>query len=172
MSNRRWYDREPVCTRLLMQVKDMPQPETRIFCARVIVNFAEKLRRSIRKRKAEGIQLGALGEGTLANLYRYGQEKRRWYDQEAAVSQAVGMFYTLPPEGLAALGFQLGDTFGLIQVYAGVCDQLGHPPQTPDLVQICMTSLQTGISEAEAVLVDLVGQDLYDSLSRTKRPGF
>lgn len=151
---------------LLGQVKDMPQPEVRTFCARIIINFAEKLRKAIHQKKAEGVHLGSVQQSALASLYKFGYEKNRWYDKEPSVYMAVATFYTLPPEGLSALGFQLGDTFGLIQIYAKVCDQLGHPPETGDLVKICMTSLQVGVQEGSAVLIDLVGHDLYESLRR------
>ncbi len=166
MHNRRWYDQEPACTLLLKQIQDMPQPEVRTFCARIIINFSEKLRKAIHQKRAEGVHLGSVQQSALSSLYKFGYEKNRWYDKEPSLYMAVATFYTLPPEGLAALGFQLGDTFGLILIYARVCHQLGHPPETADLVKICMTALQVGIQEGSAVLIDLVGQDLYESLRR------
>jgi hypothetical protein len=169
MSNhwdRRWYDQEIYCHRLLEHIKDMPQPELREFCARVLIHFADRLRKEISRKGANTMGVNSIGAPAISSLYKFGEKRRRWYDQEPVTQKAVSLLYTLPRDGLSALGFKLGDTFGLLQVYAAVCDQVDQTPDMKEMTNICTTSLQAGVKEAEEVLVDIVGKDLYESISR------
>jgi hypothetical protein len=158
---RRWYDQEFVCRRLLDQIREMPQTETREFCARVILHFAEKLRKECQD---QGM-LSSIGIPGIHALYKFGHYKNRWYDENQVMLMAVGALYTLPPEGLSAIGYKLGDTFGLIKVYAQVCGQVEQPPDVKDLARICTTSLQAGVEEAREVLIKIIGPDLYKALN-------
>lgn len=162
--NRRWYDQEASCPRLLEQIRDIPQAEIREFCARVMINFGEKVRKEINERDKRNLAVNSIGQQGLTALYRYGEEKQRWYDRDPVLHKAVGVFYTLSAEGLGLVGFKLGDTFGLLQVYGTVCAQLDQPPNMKEMAQIATTALNTGTQEAEEILVALVGQDLYNSL--------
>lgn len=168
--NRRWYDQEASCTRLLTQIQGMPQPEIREFASQVLLNFGEKLRKGLHDRDKKKWEVNSIGHNAIQGLYRYGEEKRRWYDQEPTLHKAVGTLYTLNPEGLAILGFKLGDTFGLLQVYAQVCTQLNELPNLKEMGRIATTALQTGTKEAEDILVSLIGPDLYSSISRQPKP--
>lgn len=164
---RRWYDQEKTCRKLLEQVKAMPQAETREFCARVMINIGEKIRKELQKQGADNLKVSSIGVSALSGLYQYGQRKHRWYDKSPALHKAAGLFYTLPPEGLAILGFKLGDTFGLLQIYATVCDQVDQAPSTKAMAEICTTAMRAGKKEAEEILVAIVGKDLYQSISHT-----
>lgn len=168
--NRRWYDQEASCPRLITQIQGMPQHEIREFASQVLLNFGEKLRKGMHERDKKKWEVNSIGHSGIQGLYRYGEEKRRWYDQEPALHKAVGTLYTLNSEGLGILGFKLGDTFGLLQVYATVCAQLGEKPNLKEMGRIATTALQTGTKEAEEILVNLIGPDLYNSLSSSHKP--
>lgn len=162
---RRWYDQEPSCSRLLAQMNGMPHEEMREFCARVLVNFAEKLRKDMHRKGSLKPSVNSIGVPAITSLYRFGFKKRRWYDKNLTLHKAVGELYMLPPEGLAVLGFKLGDTFGLLQVYSSVCSQVEQEPELADMTLISTKSLQDGKKEAEDVLIAIVGKDLYESLA-------
>lgn len=162
--NRRWYDQEDACPRLLTQIQGMPQLEIREFCARVLLNFGEKLRKGIQERDKRNLDISPIGHAAIQRLYRYGEQRRRWYDDEPGLHKAVGVLYTLNPEGLKILGYKLGDTFGLLQVYATVCAELDQAPDLKAMGHIATTALQTGVQEGEEILVSLIGRDLYNSL--------
>jgi hypothetical protein len=165
--NRRWYDQEASCPKLLKQIQGMPQPEIREFCSRVLINFAEKVRKEINGRDKRNNEVNSIGHVAIQVLYRYGEEKERWYDKDPVLHKAVGSLYTLNLEGLAIVGFKLGDTFGLLQIYGTVCDQLDQPADIREMARIATTALKAGTREAEEILVHLVGQDLYNSLGHT-----
>lgn len=159
---RRWYDQERSCHQLLLQIRSMPQPQAREFCARVIAHIAEKLRKEVQKKGMGGVS--SIGVPALSSLYRFGSQRHRWYDGDPVIHKTVGLMYTLPTAGLSALGFKLGDTMGLMQIYASVCHQLDQPPDMKEMAKICITSLQAGREEAEEVLISIIGKDLYESL--------
>lgn len=166
---RRWYDQERSCHRLFKQMQQMPQPEIREFCGRVIIHFCERLRKEMSKKGAGAFGVNSIGAPAISSLYRFGEKRRRWYDDEPVLHKAAGMMYTLSQAGLSVLGYKLGDTFGLIQVYAQVCDQVEQLPDVKDMANICTTSLQAGMEEAEEVLISIVGKELYVSLSQAKQ---
>lgn len=143
----------------------MTQPECREFCARVIIHFAEKIRKEILQRGRHSAKVSSIGALGITGLYNFGHESRRWYDQDQTIQKAVGLLYGLPLEGLSAVGFKLGDTIGLIQIYASVCEQVDQAPDPANLTKICTTALQAGRREAEEILISIVGQDLYDSVT-------
>jgi hypothetical protein len=165
MHRRRWYDQEMTCTRLMEQIREMPQPECREFSARVVIHFAEKIRKEILHKGRHSAKVSSIGATGITGLYNFGHETRRWYDDDPAIQKAAGLLYGLPAEGLSVVGFKLGDTIGLIQVYASVCEQIAQSPDLGDLTKICTTSLQAGRKEAEETLISIVGQELYDSVS-------
>jgi hypothetical protein len=107
-----------------------------------------------------------MGLPALQGLYMAKREQRRWYDKEPILQKAIGTMYSLPKDGLSVLSFKLLDTFGLIAMYSFVCDQLGQDPTVRDLLNIVLTGLQEGKDEAEEVLSDIVGKDLYDAFSQ------
>jgi hypothetical protein len=161
----RWYDHEPLCTRLLAQIRGMPQEESREFCARVLIHFSEKLRKDIQDKEKKALKVNSIGLSAIASWYRFGSYKRRWYDNQAILHKAIGSLYALPVPGLAAISFKLGDTFGLLQVYALVCRELEQAPVLAEMAKICMTSLQDGPEEAREILIAIVGEELFESLS-------
>ncbi|MCE3235510.1 MAG: hypothetical protein K0Q50_1690 [Vampirovibrio sp.] len=163
--NNRWYDRDPACPRLIKQIQGMQQPELREFCARTLINFCEKLRKEIQLKDRKNRGINSIGLTALTGLYRFGQRRRRWYDQEPALHKAVGMLYSLPEIGLSVIAYKLGDTFGLLQIYSIVCSQVDQPPNMKDIAKITTTALKTGKEEAESILVSLIGSDLYRALS-------
>lgn len=168
--NQRWYDQEPSCSRLIQEIREISQPEIREFCGRVLINFGDKVRKEINERDKRHLAVNSIGQQGLSALYRYGEERERWYDQDSVLHKAIGIFYTLSPEGLGIVGFKLGDSFGLLRVYATVCQQLGQPPGLKEMASIATTALNVGTQEAEEVLVELVGLDLYQSITRLKKP--
>ncbi len=161
----RWYDQEIACHKLLEQIRAMPQPESREFAAMVLIHFSEKLRKELQLRGKNTLGVSSIGVPAISSLYNFGYKKRRWYDVETVLHKAVGLFYTLPVEGLSVIGFKLDDTFGLLQIYSTVCHQVDQPPDPKEMVHICTTALKVGRSEAESVLISIVGQDLYDSVN-------
>jgi hypothetical protein len=165
MHRRRWYDQEVSCTRIMQQIRDMAAPECREFSARVLIHFAEKLRKEILQKGKHSAKVSSIGATGITGLYNFGHETRRWYDQYPTVQKAASLLYGLPSEGLSVLGFKLGDTIGLIQVYAAVCEQVPQQPDLTDLTKICTTALQAGRKEAEDILISIVGQELYASVN-------
>jgi hypothetical protein len=162
---RRWYDNEPACTRLIIQLKGMQHPEIRDFAARIMIHFSERLRKALSSKDKLSSRVNSLGVGALTSLYKFGSYKRRWYDHAPELHKAIGQLYTLPHEGLSVIGFKLGDTFGLLQVYSAVCYQLGQLPAQKEMTKIALTALQSGKKEAEEALIAIVGRDLYEALS-------
>lgn len=160
---RRWYDQEPNCTKLLVHLRTMKDDEVRLYCARMIHHFAEGIRKEIQYKNTAGIT--SIGLPGLEYLYKFGTSRRRWYDQEQSVQKAVGILYTMPPEGLVAMGFKLGDTFGLIAIYDLVCEEVGESPSIHDLISISKTALNEGFEQAETLVASLVGEDAYYALS-------
>ncbi len=160
----RWYDQEPNCTKLLVYLKNIRQREVQLFCARMIRHFAEQTRKDIQYKNSASIT--SIGHVGVERLYKYGQHKRRWYDQDLDLHKAAGALYTLPSEGIVVVGYKLGDTLGLISVYATVCHELGEEASTHMLVKISKTALQDGKEEAEEMLKSLIGDDLYEAINR------
>jgi hypothetical protein len=163
--NQRWYDQEPACPSIFKQIQRMPQPEMREFCARVLINVCEKLRKDIQHKMKDSADVSSLGVSAVTSRYGYGQYKRRWYDDEPVLHKAIGMLYSLPHGGLSALGFILKDTVDLIEVYAEICYQVEQPINMADISRITTITLQQGRKEAEEILIGLVGKDLYQSIS-------
>jgi hypothetical protein len=162
--DRRWYDQEPACPRLLAQLKEIPQEEIREFCGRIIIHFCDKIRKDLQSRTKLATGMNSLGSSALSGLYRFGVKERRWYDESPILKKAIGLLYALPKQGLSIISHKLGDTFGLLQIYSTVCSQVDQVPETKYLVQIAGTALKVGKAEAEEMLVEIVGHDLYYSL--------
>ena len=164
---RRWYDQEPNCTKLLVHLRTIRDEDVRLYCARMISHFAEGIRKEIQHKNNSGVT--SIGLPGLEYLYKFGTHRRRWYDQEQIVQKAVGALYTLPPEGLVAMGFKLGDTFGLISVYDAVCAEIRQKASVHDLVGISKTTLNEGKEQAEKLLASIVGEDVYYNVSAQLR---
>lgn len=163
MHRRRWYDQETACARIMEQIRNMAIPECQEFSARVLIHFAEKLKKEIMQKGRHSAKVSSIGTPGIAGLYNFGHETRRWYDQYPTVQKAASLLYGLPVEGLSVLGFKLGDTIGLIQVYSTVCEQVPQQPDLSDLTKICTTALQAGLKDAEDVLISIVGEEFYAS---------
>ncbi len=166
MMNRRWYDNEPACTRLLEQLKGTQHPEIRDFAARIMIHFCERLRKELANKDKLSSRVNSLGVEGLTSLYRFGSQKMRWYDESPDVHKAIGYLYTMPMEGLSVIGFKLGDTFGLLQVYSAVCYQLGQAPAQAEMTKIALTALESGREDAEEALISIVGKELYEAFSK------
>lgn len=159
---RRWYDQEPLCTKMLSNLHEIKQPEVVEFCIKIIDHFAENIRRQIQIKNSSGVT--SIGLSGLKHLYNYRREHRRWYDSEPEIQRIVGVLYTLPPEGLISLGFTLGDTIGMINIYAGVCAEIEEEPKTTDLMEITKAAVEDGKEHAMGLLKELVGDDLFDAV--------
>jgi hypothetical protein len=165
--DRRWYDREPACSNLLMPLKGIYQPEVRDFSARIMIHFCERLRKSLASKDKLSSRVKSLGVNALTSIYNFRNHNRRWYDHSPELHKALSYLYTLPEGGLGVIGHKLGDTFGLLQVYSAVCHQLGQVPAQQEMTKIALTALKSGQKEAEEVLVAIVGRDLYNAISDT-----
>jgi len=163
--DRRWYDREPACSNLVAQMKGIRQPEVRDFAAKVMIHFCERVRKALADKDKFSSRVKSLGINALTSLYKGRRRERRWYDHDVEAKKAIDQLYTLPPEGLSVIGYKLGDTFGLLQVYSSVCQQLGQYPAGTEMTKIAMTALQSGRQEAEEVLITIVGRELYQALN-------
>jgi len=167
---RRWYDQDIQCMQLIQQIEGMLQPECREFCARVIIHFAEKLRKDILHKGRHTLSVSSIGASAISGLYNYGHRKRRSYDNDPLIHRTVGLLYSLPIEGLTVLGFKLGDTIGLIETYSMVCTYKGMGIDLTVLTRICTTALQAGKAEAEEMLIAIVGQSLYETVLDEVQP--
>ncbi len=166
MSPSRWYDQSPPCAKLLKELQAIEQPVILEFCARIIINFAERLKKEIQSRERNTVGLNQIGVSAISGLYRFGSEKRRWYDNNEVLHKAVGLLYTQTLEGLNTISHKLGDTVGLLRVYSQVCTELSAPVVTDNMTRIAMTGLQTGNEEAARILIDIVGAEAYTRLTR------
>jgi len=171
--NRRWYDREPVCSNLIVQLKNIQQPIVQDFCAKMLIHFCERIRKELAAQDKVSSRVKSLGVNALPSLYKAQSQRNRWYDHLPEVQKAVGQVYTLSHQGLSIVGYKLGDTFGMLQIYATVCHQLEQTPSQQEMTNITMTALQSGKSEAEDTLVSIIGQELYTNLTerQQKKPG-
>ena len=165
--DRRWYDQEPACTQLLKQLRQIEQPEIRHFCVNLMTHFCERLRKSLANKDKVSSKVNALGITAVTSLYRFGSERRRWYDDVPELHRAVGLLYTMPREGLTVIGYKLGDVVGLLQVYSVVCQQLNQIPDQKEMSKIALAALQMGKKEAEEIIISIVGKDLYDALNHS-----
>lgn len=161
---RRWYDKDPACPRIFRQIEGIPQPEVREFCARLLVNVCEKLRKEIQHRVKDSSNISSMGVTALTARYWYGQNKRRWYDDELVLHKGIGMLYSMPQIALSVIGYVLKDAVELVAIYAVVCQQVEQPPSTAELSKIATTAMKSGRQEAEAILIGLVGKDLYRAI--------
>lgn len=164
--DRRWYDSEPACSQLIRQMKKMRQEEVRDFAAKIMVHFCERVRKALSDKDKFTSRVKSLGVNAIHSLYKGRSRSRRWYDEVPEVKKAIDQLYTLPMEGLTVIGFKLGDTFGLLQIYSAVCYQLGQLPDQQEMIKISLAALQSGKTEAEEVLISIVGRELYQALSR------
>jgi len=167
VKRRRWYDQESTLTRSLEQVKRMPQPEIQSFCGKILRHLSEQMRRQIQASNQNGVT--SIGLQGLEGLYHFKKQERRWYDPMAELQQAVGSLYRLPSEGLVALGFSLGDTIGLVSIYAQVCQELKEDPKPREMVLLMQKILMEGQDEAAAFVKSLVGNDLFAVLYQSTR---
>ncbi len=158
----RWYDQEPNCTKMLVHLREIKQPEVQEFCGRMMLTVGEHLRKEVQRQSDRGVS--SIGIGGIEALYQFSREKRRWYDTITSVKQAVNLLYTLPPEGIVAYGFALGDTMGLISIYSQVCIDTKQKPTINDLVNISKTSLEQGLPEAIDLLKSLIGDELFNAI--------
>ncbi len=166
LPRRRWYDQEPHCAKMLLEIKNIDREELQSFCGRIIRHVAEQIRKRIQLQNDKGIT--SIGVPGISALYSFRQKQRRWYDDIPDVQKAVGTLYTLPHEGLSALSFGLNDALGLISIYCQVCDELGNVPSVFDLVEISKRALNQGPNEAKSFMKQLIGDDLYQAFVATK----
>jgi hypothetical protein len=162
--DRRWYDREPACSNLVAQMQGIQSPDVRDFAAKVMIHFCERVRKALSDKDKFSTRVKSLGLGAVASLYKGRTRTRRWYDKDPEAKKAIDQLYTLPLQGLSVIGYKLGDTFGLLQIYSIVCELLGQPPAKDEMSKITLTALQSGRQEAEEVLITLVGSELYHAL--------
>ena len=170
MEHRRWYDQDRSCPRMLEQLREIDHPLIQEFCARVLINIAEKIKRVIDLEKPY-LKIGRSEAEAMNYMHRFGNQKQRWYDAHPVMDEAVNELYNLPPQGLSAVSFHLAETFNLIQIYATVCQNVGHEPTYEELARIALVSLQLGAKEAEHVLVKLVGQARFDIVKQQLMSG-
>ena len=147
---------------MMVHVRTMKHVEVQEFCGRMLNHFAEQIRKQIQYKNHAGIT--SIGVEGIQQLYQFKRNQRRWYDQVKPVQKAVAAMYTLPPEGLTALSFAVGDTLGLISVYSQVCYEVDQIPMIQDLVTISKKSLQEGKDSAIDFVKELVGDDLFEAL--------
>lgn len=162
MHLRRWYDQEPVCHHLMNQIQLVPQPEAQQFCGRLLGQLAEQMRKRIQETNQS--QATSIGFRAIEGLYGFNQHHRRWYDHVQPVHRAVSRLYMLPSEGLVALGFSSGDLFGLLSVYAQVCDELKQKPSAEEMATITRKVLFEGQDQGAAFLKLLIGDEVFEVL--------
>ena len=153
---------------MLSSLEGIKQPEVVEFCTHVISHFSDNIRRQIQLKNSSGVT--SIGLSGLKHLYNYRREHRRWYDEFSDIQGMVGVLYTLPPEGLITLGFTLGDTIGMIAIYANVCYEIDEPPKVNDMVEITKAAVESGKDEAMGLLKELIGDDLFDALYDEAQP--
>lgn len=164
-SDRRWYDKEPACTKLVEQLKALEHPRVREFCGKLLLRFIDEVRQVLQNKKGE-LSPVSLGLPALQGLYKGKQNHHRWYDDDKIMQRAISTLYSLPLAGLSALSFKLSDTLGLIGVYDYVCIQIGQEPVVRELFNITKSGVEVGKDEAERILTEIVGPDLYEVFSR------
>lgn len=170
-THKRWYDKDNGCTVMIEQLRDMKHPLVREFSAKCLQRFAKQIRELMqggsKKGKGGGGEgLVSLGLPALQGLFYAKRENRRWYDGDATMQKAITCLYSLPQEGLTVLSFKLIDIFGLITLYDHVCEETGQEPMLQDFFKITQTVLEVGKEEAEGMMCDILGKDLYDAFCK------
>lgn len=143
----------------------MKLPLVKEFSAKCLLHVADQIRSLIQAKRGELAPL-SLGLPALQGMYKGKREHRRWYDEDPIMQKAFAAMYSLPTAGLTVLSFKISDTMGLIGIYDYVCQQIGQEPSVRDLFNITKSGLEEGKDEAEQILKDIVGIELYDAFSR------
>lgn len=152
----------------------MEHPLVREFSAKCIARVARQIREVFQNRGKPGSPppgpgsegLISLGLPALKGLYQAKRENRRWYDTDTTLQKAVTSLYSLPTEGLTVLSFKMSDLIGLISLYGYVCEQTAQEPLVEDLFRIVKSGLEGSPQDAEEMLSEILGKDLYLSFSR------
>lgn len=158
---RRWYDKDPGCSRLILLIKEMKQRSLQQVSGRLIKHFVEKMLNQLRG-KGQPVSLGL---PAIQELYMAKKNRRRWYDNDEVLIDAIGDLYSLPEHGLSALSFQLNDTLELLVIYGFACERMEAEPDINDIRDIIKTGVYDGKPEAEDLVAEIIGKDLYETLT-------
>lgn len=164
---RRWYDQDRGCTRLLLLLNEMSQPELRQAAARLLMNYAQRVLDDIRAQSKN--QPNSMGLPAIREKYMTSQYARRQYDRDDLMKKAHGLLYNLPIPGLTAVGFHLTDTFEMLVIYSFACERLHAQPDPKEVLNIMRVGLYEGLVQAQQTLAEYIGQDLYDDLAQEFR---
>jgi hypothetical protein len=160
---RRWYDSEPECTRLVDIIEGIPNTEMRDVAGRLVIHFTERISNTLRgPYRAAPVSLGL---PAIQDLYASKRHNRRWYDDDQTLKKAFSGLYALPLPGLSAVGFKLTNTLELIHIYAYACARLEQEPSHHEVQEIIKVSLYEGKNEGTELLEEILGKDLYESLT-------
>jgi len=130
------------------------------FCAELLQQLSEGVLALMQSQSET--RLKSLGLASVKDKYLSKRFHRRWYDPNKTLSQSIGVLYSLPPEGLAAVCLKVSDSFGLMGLYSYVCSQIDKVPQSDDLLAISRASMFHGVQEGESLLVSMVGVVPYE----------
>jgi hypothetical protein len=161
-SHRRWYDQEAGSRDLLATLQHIEQPDILDFACNLLIQVADEVEHAILTRNGSAPK--TLGLAGIKEKYLGKMQTKRWYDQKPNLKKAVSRFYTLPLNGLAAVCFKLEEPFGLLALYSYMCQSIGLTPREDDLTQIARLSLFETRVKAEAMMSQLVGDELYEAL--------
>ncbi len=164
---RRWYDQDRGCSRLLLLLYEMAQPDLRHAAARLLMNYAQRIQADI-KAQSKNVP-NSLGLPGIREKYMTSQYARRQYDRDPLMKQTHSILYNLPMQGLTAVGFHLTDTFEMLVIYSFACDRLHAQPDPKEVLNIMRVGLHEGLLQAQQTLAEYIGQDLYADLAREFR---
>lgn len=156
---RRWYDQDPGCTRLLLLLEKITQPELRQAAIRLLGNVTNKV---LAKMTDTGkYALHSIGLPAIREKYMTRRFMRRSYDASDDLRDICSTLYQLPLPGLAALGFSLTDAFELLVIYSFACEELYAQPDPEEVLNLVQRSLHEGLQVGRDTLIEYIGKNMF-----------
>lgn len=97
----------------------------------------------------------SLGSEKVLALYML-QKKRRTYDQNPSLHQAMGYLMVLPVESQKKLSVQLNELMAITQEYLQICRQFHAPPEKETLEALTQCYVHEGNERAKHNLQELI----------------
>ncbi len=159
---RRWYEQDPGFSRLLLLMKKMEQDKLRRVSIRLLLNNGRYINQQITTMVASQPIDMPDGRSRLAP-----DQNRRQTDSNPDLRRFYDTLYSIPAQGLTAVGFNLTDTFELLLTYSMSCRQMQTVPQPQEILNMIRIGLHEGIRTSQTSLKDYIGEDLFQELSQT-----
>ncbi len=157
---RRWYEQDPGFSRLLLLIEKMGQEEMRIISIRLLLNNCRQINEQIATMLADPSISMPNGRSRLD-----AQQSRRKNDSNPKLRQLYDALYSVPAQGMTAVGFNLTDTLELLLTYSLSCSQMKTRPQPQEILNMIRIGLHEGLRSSQTSLQEYIGAELFQELS-------